>query len=355
MPDLKDRFRGMIVGTAVGDAVGLPAEGIGRVRARRLFTGPWRHRFVYGRGMISDDTEHTLFAAQCLLAHPHSPEMFGRRLGWALKWWFAALPAGIGLATARACIKLLLGFSFRGSGVDSAGNGPAMRVAPIGAVFSGSQDSLLEYTRICTTVTHTNPKALAGAQAIALTVAWVVRENLTVRPEVAAFCNLLRNTGAADSEWNGIVAKMEEHLSAGSSVEAFAEALGLGAGVTGYIYHSVPVVLFAWHRHFGDFRLTLEGVLNCGGDADTTGAIAGALAGITTGEAGIPADWINGIVDWPRSIQLCRAVADRLCDLCGKGSCGGPVRYFWPGIIVRNPLFLLIVLVHGFRRLFPPY
>jgi len=63
---LADRFQGLLVGTAVGDALGLPREGLAAPRARRLFGLPDRHVFLFGRGMISDDTEHSLFVAQRL-------------------------------------------------------------------------------------------------------------------------------------------------------------------------------------------------------------------------------------------------------------------------------------------------
>ena len=50
---------GCILGTAVGDALGLPYEGLSPTRARKLLGPPDRHRFILRRGMISDDTEHT--------------------------------------------------------------------------------------------------------------------------------------------------------------------------------------------------------------------------------------------------------------------------------------------------------
>ena len=63
--NLKQALVGTILGTAVGDAIGLPREGLSPARARRLFGDPpLRHRFLLGRGMISDDTEHT-----CMVAH----------------------------------------------------------------------------------------------------------------------------------------------------------------------------------------------------------------------------------------------------------------------------------------------
>ncbi len=124
-----DRLAGILLGTAVGDAVGLPAEGISPARRRRMMPGSWQHRFLFGRGMVSDDTEHALFVAQSLLRHPTNADAFQRRLAWHLRWWFVGLPAGIGLATARACLKLWFGFPPARSGVFSAGNGPAIRQA----------------------------------------------------------------------------------------------------------------------------------------------------------------------------------------------------------------------------------
>ena len=77
---MRDRLVGILLGTAVGDALGLPAEGLGPGRRRRLVPGPRRHRFLLGRGMVSDDTDHTLFVAQSLLKHPSDASAFQRTL-----------------------------------------------------------------------------------------------------------------------------------------------------------------------------------------------------------------------------------------------------------------------------------
>lgn len=66
---MNGRLAGILLGTAVGDALGLTAEGLSPQRRRRLYPGPWRHRFLFGRGMISDDTEHAFFVAQSLLKY----------------------------------------------------------------------------------------------------------------------------------------------------------------------------------------------------------------------------------------------------------------------------------------------
>src|SRR6266581_2730009 len=108
--NLEQRLAGVLVGTAVGDALGLPMENLSPDRIRRRWQGPLRMRLFFGRGMISDDTEHTLMVAQALLSHPNDAEKFQRALGWKFRWWFAGLPAGVGLTTAKACLRLWIGF-----------------------------------------------------------------------------------------------------------------------------------------------------------------------------------------------------------------------------------------------------
>lgn len=56
--DIRQRFAGLLLGTAVGDALGLPAEGLSPEKIKRRWRGQWRMRLIFGRGMISDDTEH---------------------------------------------------------------------------------------------------------------------------------------------------------------------------------------------------------------------------------------------------------------------------------------------------------
>jgi ADP-ribosylglycohydrolase len=345
----------VLLGTAVGDALGLPGEGISPRRARKLFGDRWRHRLILNRGMLSDDTEHTVFVAQSLLRYPHDGPLFARRLGWCLRWWLLSLPAGIGFATLRSILRLWSGWPPSRSGVRSAGNGPAMRSAPIGAFFARSPETMDEFLVASTRITHTDPRALTGARAVASLTAWTIRERSAQRPALTDLLDLLRSAGEDDEEWLTLVASIAGAHEQGSSVSRFAESLGLSNGVSGYAYHTVPVALYAWLRHFGNFEHTLSAVLGCGGDTDTTGAIAGALAGAQVGERGIPRGWLEGLLDWPRGRTLLATLADRLAAASQRREAGAPVRYFWPALPVRNAFFLTVVLLHGLRRLAPPY
>ncbi len=351
-PAARDRLRGLLLGLAVGDAIGLPAEGLPPRRIAKLFPGPLRHRLLPGVGLVSDDTEHAIFTAQALLAHPDDASAFRGALAWKLRLWFLGLPAGMGLATARACFRLWLGL--RAPGVRSAGNGPAMRAPVLGGALAGDAAKLAAYVRASTELTHTDPRAYTGALALAHMAAWAVTHGeppawFTARDLLAPLAP------PEDDEWPALLAAMGESLVGGDDVPTFARRLGLARGVTGYIYHSVPVAIYAWFRHAGDYRAAIEGIVAAGGDTDSVAAMAGALVGATAGEAGLPADWVAGVRDWPRGIPVVRALADRLTDLTATGRAQPPVRYAWPALALRNLVFLLVVLAHGLRRLLPPY
>lgn len=337
-------FRNVLLGTAVGDSLGLPAEGLSARRIARRWPGPWRQRLVFGRGMVSDDTEHTVFVAQCLAEAGGDAEIFQRKLAWRLRFWLLGLPAGVGLATAQAIGKLWMGFPPSRSGVYSAGNGPAMRSAILGVYFAEDAPSLIKFIKASTRLTHTDPKAEVAALAVAATAAWTVRCAESPKDHLADIRELWTSLGTVTPEWKVMLKMLFLCHDHGDSVADFARKIGLERGVTGYAFHTVPVALYAWLTHFGDFRASVEAVVNCGGDTDTTAAITGALAAI---RSPIPPDWVDTIRDHPISPAYLRALGDALETKTR------PPAFVWPLVPLRNLFFLGVVMLHGLRRLVP--
>ena len=350
--NLRQMFGGVLLGTAVGDALGLPAENLSPDRIRKWWRGEWRMRLLFGHGLISDDTEHTLMVAQALLSHPDDAAAFQRTLAWKLRWWFVGLPGGVGLATAKACLRLWFGFPAHRVAVRSAGSGPAMRSAILGAYFAHDPDRRRAFVAASTSVTHRSWQAETAAQAVAECVALTLQHQ--GQPAAALVLATLRSL-SQEAEWQSVLSQIEAGLTAQSSVTEFVRTMGLERGVTGYALHVVPVAIFAWLRHPGDFRVAMTAALDCGGDTDTVGAVLGALTGASVGKDGIPAEWRESICDWPRSPSFMEHVARRLAEQTQTTHALGEVRCFWPGLILRNLLFLGVVLAHGFRRLAPPY
>jgi ADP-ribosyl-[dinitrogen reductase] hydrolase len=343
---------GCILGTAVGDALGLPYEGVSPQRAERLLGPPDRYRFFLGRGMISDDTEHTCMVAQSLIEARGDVDVFIKRFASRLRWWILALPAGVGKATARSGIKLWLGAKPPNAGVFSAGNGPAMRAAIFGAAFD-DVSLMLKIARASSRLTHSDPKAEYGAIAVAL-AAKHSREHEAIDANVwlDQVVDWIGNDGA---ELFDLLRRVVKSVNDGERTTAFAESLGLAKGVTGYTYHTVPVAIHAWLSHPKDFREAVTAMIRCGGDADTTAAIVGGIVGAGVGREGIPDEWIAGIWEWPRSTAWMQKLSESLADSI-EGRQISKVPTINPLVVLlRNLLFLLIVLFHGFRRIAPPY
>lgn len=338
---------GCLLGTTVGDALGLPFEGLPPRRAARLFPDRSRYHLFFGRGMVSDDTEHACMAAQALIASGGDPDRFARELARRLRWWFAALPAGVGMATARAGIKLWMGFGPGRSGVNSAGNGPAMR-APIIGVAARDLQHLRSLVPASTLVTHTDPRTLRGALAVALAARTSAEAN---GPDPDAYRGTLERLVEGDAPTLALADQAIAAARAGLSTPEFARELGLARGVSGFIDHTFPVCLHAWLSSPRDLPAAIDAVIACGGDTDTTAAIVGGIVGAGVGEVGIPASLLAKLAERPRTVAWMRALGRRLAE----NTPGPPPRLPATGILARNALFLAVVLAHGVRRALPPY
>ena len=352
MATLFDRLHGCLLGGAIGDALGLPFERLRPERARQIFGAQpqgLEMQLLPHRGMISDDTEHALFTARALLESRGDAHKFGRVLRGELRAWTFYLPPGIGRATLLAGLKAWT-FTHK-TGVFSAGNGPAMR-APILGAFLPDLIQLREFCRISTRLTHTDPKAEIGAFAIAL----------AAHQSASGECNgarLLRDLrewsddGDATRELLELAEKTVNSARQNQTTREFCRDLGLERGVSGYIFHTVPVVLQCWLRHPTDFRAGLESIIRCGGDTDSMAAIVGGIIGARVGAEALPAHWRSELWDWPNSPAYIERVARELESAHSQGVAVVAPRILLGAPLLRNAFFLLVILVHAARRMVP--
>jgi ADP-ribosyl-[dinitrogen reductase] hydrolase len=347
---MEHALTGCLLGTAVGDAMGLACEGLSRRRQAKMFPSLDGYHFLFGKGMTSDDTEHTCMLAQSVIAHGADDAKMARNFAWRLRFWILGAPAGIGLATLRSILKLWLGFPARKSGVFSAGNGPAMRCALLGVYFAGDPAQMRAMVRAATRITHSDPKAEYGAFAVAL-AAQLAARGADITP--ADFLRALQQH-IDDPEFIALVKNAADSVARGESSAQFADSIGCGKGVSGYMYHTIPCALHVWLAHQNDYRAAITTMIRLGGDADTTATIVGAIVGARVGKTGIPAEWLRDLCEWPRTVSWIEQLAARLA----AGAAGQAVRPLWVNplsLLARNGFFMIVVLLHGFRRLLPPY
>ena len=344
---------GCLLGAAVGDALGLAGEGLSRRRLARVFPDLSQMHFLGHRGMVSDDTEHMCIAAQALIETAGEPQAFARALAWRLRFWLLGAPAGIGWATLRAILKLWMGVPPERSGVWSAGNGPAMRSALLGVYCGNDLEHLQELVRASSRLTHTDPRAEAGALAVAA-AASLASNHLPVADLPDVYLRLMERL-LEDGDLRTLIGKAAASAHAGETTEAFASTIGAGERVSGYVNQTVPVVVHAWLSFPDGYKSAVLAVIRCGGDTDTTAAITGAIVGAAVGTQGIPSEWLAALAEWPRTVNWMERLAGQLVEVQESDNPQKPLGLPVLPLLGRNLLFTTVVLTHGFRRLLPPY
>jgi ADP-ribosylglycohydrolase len=349
MTPRSDALPGSLLGLALGDAFGLPAENLSPRRAQRWFPTLDRAGLWFGRVWASDDTEHACLVAQALIGSAGQPGRFTQLLGWRLRWWLLGLPVAVGRATLQACLWLWLGYSPARSGVRSAGNGPAMRSPLLGAACD-ELDELADLCERSSRATHNDDRAVVGAFAVAL-AAWHSRRHETNLRTIAAQVRQ-RYPQAGTAE---LIEQAAASVAHGQSASAFAAQLGCQRGVSGFIHHTVPVVLHVWAQHPTDLRAAVTTLVHLGGDTDTTAAIVGGIIGARVGVAGLPPQWLLRWGDWPRTPSWLTRLAQRADEALSAKTQLPLLRLNPLALALRNGVFLGIILLNLGRRMLPPY
>ncbi|MCP4352791.1 MAG: crystallin J1 [Desulfobacterales bacterium] len=176
------------------------------------------------------------------------------------------------------------------SGMGSFGNGGAMRIAPLGAYFSGDLDKAAEQAEMSAEVTHAHPEGQAGAIAVAVAAAFISssEEKLGQSHAKEILDTVIKLTPDGETR-SGIIRASK--LSLSSSVESAVHLLGNGSKISAP--DTVPFCLWCVARHIDNYEDALWTTVSGFGDMDTTCAIVGGIVSLSTGISGIPDNWIN--------------------------------------------------------------
>lgn len=282
-----DRARGVLLGLACGDALGRPVEfrAASEIRAEygqldeMIGHGTWNQP----AGTITDDTEQALCIARSLV---EQQEFDPADIADRFVAWYDTGPFDIGGMTKRSLSRLKHGDEWDEAGRyvwknspegQNAGNGSAMRCPPLAIPYATEWDRLAEVSRQSSQITHADPRCTAGCAVLTLTVAGLLEDADTPLQDALDYVG-------ADAP-DELVAALKP-LARGDTPAALE--------TSGYVVHSLQTAL-----HDGLFADSAEEAIvtavNRGGDTDTIGAIAGAIAGAQFGASQLPDRWVSAI------------------------------------------------------------
>jgi len=313
------------MGLAVGDALGVPLEG---AAVPNLADGAGRATLQpvlemgsvpgFPPGTCSDDTAQALCIAESIIEKSgFDAADVARRF---VEWYEAG-----GLGIGRTTLMALQAMSAGGAGSAweeasratheqlggmTAGNAAVMRCAPLAVLFAGDEQALIDASAASARITHWDPLAGECAAAVNLIIARCLGggdDGSSVVAEVALVC---------DERAQGL------HPAKRSASPQMRVAQALREAATGGLIDLDPASSFSLETlrtaaHFFMAAESFEGALSecvaLGGDADTNGAVLGAMLGARFGEAGpkgVPGRWTSALVDAERV----RCVAVKLAD-----------------------------------------
>ncbi|MDH7508614.1 MAG: ADP-ribosylglycohydrolase family protein [Methanomassiliicoccales archaeon] len=279
MDSLKSKFIGCLVGTAIGDALGRRFEGHWLPETLdQGFTGRW-----------TDDTHMMIGVAESLIEMKgfdgdHMARTFIRNYEYEPWRGYASGPPRVfkmiksGMRWDEAARQLF-------GGVGSYGNGAAMRVAPVALLYHGDVEKLREVAYAQGSITHAHKLGIEGAalQAYAIALALRLSESTDFDPQ----CLILKLKEFTDEEVYRVkIERIRELLTGGTKAKIIRE---LGHGIEAF--NSVPTAIFSFLANWKSFEDAVRYAVSLGGDADTIGAMTGAISGAYHGIERIPQRW----------------------------------------------------------------
>ena len=346
-----DRVRGCLLGLAIGDALGAPLEGLGAQQIRAHYhlvtdyvdgARAWKKKPYRWRlpGLYTDDTQQAMALADVVLARgrvdvDHLAAVY---LDMAQpEGGYAGAHRGVGRSFRQVLADLKRGVAPDRSGQESAGIGAAMRIAPLALYFADDPEALYHAVMAASLMTHRDVRSITGALAVAFAVRRILEGDArdpSLLFRVAA--DVARAETRIATEFGPRVASLDEHGRSMSQAIARTEALldiprerALAALVEeanrhgaepicrrptmGFPPACIPTCLYLFLTT-DSFEEALIEVVNLGGDADSTGAILGALTGAFYGIDAIPQRWLVGLQNREGVDARAVALAQRSTD-----------------------------------------
>jgi ADP-ribosylglycohydrolase len=338
---------------AVGDALGAPLEGLspqqikthyGRIRNYVDGRQAWKKKPYRWRlqGLYSDDTQQALALCDILLDFQRIDQERLADLYLALmtpKGTFHGAHRGIGRSFRHVLAALEQGVPARLAGQTTAGIGAAMRVAPVSLYFREDLRAMFESVMAASLMTHRDVRSISGALGVAHAVRrlvageprdpslllWIASDLFKDEKEIARrHSDLVINISRHGHSLSQAIARVEALLDLPRE-RVFAalieQANRHGAEPTcrrptmGFPPACIPTCLYLLLTT-KSFEEAITEVVNLGGDADTAGAILGAMAGAYYGVDAIPKRWLDDLQNREgidsRALALCQRSTEGL-------------------------------------------
>jgi ADP-ribosyl-[dinitrogen reductase] hydrolase len=349
----RDSIQGLLIGVAIGDALGFPREGLKRRVALRMFGGtPLAYRLLPGTGIYSDDTQLMLMAAQAVLRSNSTWRIFRQSYLHRLAWYPLSLPVGAGRGTICAAFKSWLRNVGLPTGCHSAGNGPATRAIFLTLALHGTEHRAAKWVEDSTRLTHDDPLAVDGC----LVLSKLAQIAATSKGKQFDPIAILQQLVATSKEpiLRDKLSELTDFLNSARSPRAVARHFGWQAGISGFIVPTTVISCYCFLRYPTNYRRAVETSILLGGDTDSVGAIVGGLVGAHVGYSSLPPKLVSGLLQIPHGGAWIEKMSDRLAHWPhgAEDLHAAPALPSEPAMqLIRNLFVMVLVFIHIVLRI----
>ena len=294
-----EKAKGVILGLAIGDAMGAPAEFMSLDQIKRVY-GDRGIRDLPDLAVYTDDTQMSIAIAEALIeaGHKDIETLMERVKEEFIKWYHA--PDTPSRAPGKTCLtgvaNMEKGIHWTRSGLpESKGCGSAMRSAAVGYYYQHNPEKLKGVAHITGICTHRHPTA----DAACIGAAYLVRLALDGVEPSRMIGKLLNFTRGISDEWEEAIEEVRKCLDWEDEEQALSF---LGEGWVGE--EAVALALYCFLRYPDSYEKCVLRAANTNGDSDSIACIAGAISGAYLGVKAIPKDWIERIENKDYLIDL---------------------------------------------------
>lgn len=299
-----DQIQGCLLGLSLGDALGAPFEGGILERLLWRLIGSTRQ----GQMRWTDDTQMSIDVIESFLRKGViDPDDLALTFAKSYRW-----SRGYGPQAAKVLRRIAKGADWRvanrsGFASGSYGNGAAMRAPIVGLIFASQPAKLLEATALTASITHAHPLGVEGAVLLAQVTASILlgATPLDVIGDGTARCSL--------EPFTSRLAIARKWLESGGNVATADVRRQLGNGIAAQA-SCVTAIYLALRFRDQPFLHLQRFVADLGGDADTIGAMAGALWGAANGFAMLPAAELGRLEQRDKLLSLATSLHQRVSE-----------------------------------------
>ncbi|MBD3316894.1 MAG: ADP-ribosylglycohydrolase family protein [Chitinivibrionales bacterium] len=294
---IEEQIKSSVWGAVLGDALGVPVESSTRAELalcsvkNMLGFG----RYDQPRGTWSDDSAMVLCTMESLCKGYNLEDMARTFCSWMFEgqWTATGFVFDAGITTLTALESIHRGERCaRDSGAateDDNGNGSLMRILPAALYFADEEIStFLNHIHEVSAITHAHPRAMVGCGIYAL----LVRRLLEEPVKEAAYQSAVRDAQQYYGRDKRFGPELKHYLRILSGTITSLEEREIET--TGYVVHTLEAATWSFLHHDTTAGILLQAV-NLGLETDTTGTVAGGLAGLTYGLEGVPRDWLDSL------------------------------------------------------------